>query len=174
MTDPPGPNAPDGDGHDATPAPVPATAAWLGGLGVLPFATLSILSLIVAPDLRPAVIFALIGYGALILSFLGGVHWGLAVARFGTMTEPRSRNIRLGLSVAPSLTGWLCLLLPPVLGLGALTASFLAMLAVDLAAVQRCDAPVWYGRLRLPLTLVVAALLLLAFATLLAPGLTGR
>lgn len=52
---------------------------------------------------------ALIGYGAVILSFLGAVHWGLAL-QTSQMSKMQARNV-YGWSVVPALLGWLALLM---------------------------------------------------------------
>ena len=61
-------------------AAVPAMAAWLGGLGALPFVGLAVAVVGLEGPARAVVVQALLGYGAVILSFLGGIHWGLAIA----------------------------------------------------------------------------------------------
>ena len=57
---------------------VPRTAAWLGVLGVIPFAAGSFLLLLDTHGHSLVASYLLIAYGAVILSFLGAVHWGLA------------------------------------------------------------------------------------------------
>ena len=52
-------------------------------------------------------------YGASILSFLGGVRWGLTLSE-GTTQPPDWHN--LGYSVTPSLVAWLGLLAPHSVG----------------------------------------------------------
>jgi NAD(P)-dependent dehydrogenase (short-subunit alcohol dehydrogenase family) len=64
----------------------------------------------------------LLAYGASILSFLGGIQWGLAVARPGGA----GLAVRLALSVVPSLAAWLALLLPVRPGLLVRAASLAA------------------------------------------------
>jgi hypothetical protein len=58
---------------------VPSAAAWLGGLGIIPFAGLSLATPFANDVLKGQLSFALMAYGAIILSFLGGNHWGLAI-----------------------------------------------------------------------------------------------
>jgi len=53
---------------------VPQPAGWLGGLGVAPFLGLSVAMHFVDDTHRVLVAHALLTYGAVILSFLGGVH----------------------------------------------------------------------------------------------------
>ncbi len=135
---------------------IPGAALWLGPLGLIPF-----LAGALAPWLLPAerlaeAELALIGYGAVILSFLGGVHWGLAA--------PAGRPLQLGLSVVPSLVGWLALLVASLQAFGPalwlLAGAFVALLPGDLLAADRGLAPDWYPRLRVPLTVIVVASLI--------------
>lgn len=64
---------------------IPSPAFWLGWAGVLPFAALSALTLIdsgAATGIgQGAVLQALITYGMIIMSFMGGVQWGLEMTR---------------------------------------------------------------------------------------------
>ena len=64
---------------------VPSAAAWLGGLGIIPFVGISLATPFAADVLKGPLSFALMTYGAIILSFLGGVHWGLAI---GAVRQP--------------------------------------------------------------------------------------
>ncbi|MGE0484424.1 MAG: DUF3429 domain-containing protein [Gammaproteobacteria bacterium] len=140
---------------------MPAVAAWLGGLGALPFVALALLMAVGPAGFATSAAPALVAYGAVILSFLGGIQWGLAVAvpRAGAALRPA----RLVVSVLPSLVGWIALLLPtPAAAMVVLAVAFLAVLVVDTRAWQRGETPPWYPRLRWPLTLVVGACLLLA------------
>lgn len=147
-------------------AAIPAPAVWLGAAGVVPFAAAVLVLVLPAAGLSVVstslAATALSAYGAVILSFLGGVHWGAAV------TDPLQPGltVRLSLSVLPSLLGWLALLLPHGLALLVLASGFLAMLAVDLHAARLSEVPAWYPRLRIPLTLVVTSLILIGAAFL--------
>ncbi len=141
-------------------AKVPLSAAWLGGLGALPFIGLAgaMPFLVGAP--RNLAAEALIAYGATILSFLGGIHWGLAIAPQGDARRARL-PVRLILSVVPSLAAWAALLVENTTGLFVLAAAIAAMLWVDLRATRAGEAPPWYPTLRIPLTCIVVAALLL-------------
>ncbi|MCS6891044.1 MAG: DUF3429 domain-containing protein [Rhodovarius sp.] len=98
--------------------------------------------------------FPLAAYGATILSFLGAVHWGLALA------EPeRAARERLGFGVVPSLWAWLALLLPVPLALPVLAAGILATAGAETLAAQRGLLPGAYLRLRWVLSVVAAAAL---------------
>ncbi|MCQ4162366.1 DUF3429 domain-containing protein [Roseomonas sp. GC11] len=134
---------------------VPPAASWLGGAGLLPFLTLAVASLMPGESGALAAT-ALLAYGAAILSFLGGIRWGLAMAR----AESGALWAELSLSVLPSLLAWVALLLPRPAGL--------LLLAVSLAGQWLLDsrttlAPGWYPRLRLPLSLGAIAALLVGY-----------
>jgi hypothetical protein len=114
---------------------------------------------LVAGDLKPFLAQALLAYGAIILSFLGGVHWGLAIGS----TAPAAAaalKVRLILSVIPSLVAWAAWLVPAAGGLFMLAAAIVLMLIVDIRATRAWEAPAWYPKLRIPLSCAVAASLL--------------
>jgi Protein of unknown function (DUF3429) len=134
---------------------VPAPAAVLGLAGVIPFAAGALGSF------RPGALgalatAALLAYGAVILSFLGGIHWGLAIGQH----DPSYR--RLGVGVVPSLVGWVALLLGGAAGLLPLAAAFAAVLGLDIQLTREGMAPAWFPRLRSALTAAVVLCLLVA------------
>jgi len=143
----------------AVKAPVPTSAAWLGALGLVPFAALAALLPFVSADLKTDVAYSLLAYGATILSFLGGVHWGLAIGSTARAAAA-DLKVRLTLSVVPSLVAWAALLVPLRSGLFMLAAAIALMLVVDIRATRAGEAPAWYPRLRIPLSCAVAAALL--------------
>jgi hypothetical protein len=142
---------------------VPSAATWLGGLGIIPFVGLSLATPFASDVLKAQLSFALLAYGAIILSFLGGIHWGLAIA-----AVPQSDNTlwrRIALSILPSLVAWVALLTSSSIGFLVLAAAFVAMLVVDIRASRMHEAPAWYPKLRWPLSCgAVAALLLGTFS----------
>lgn len=140
---------------DALRKDVPQAAFVLGFLGAVPFVGLAGLSA-VDGALGTWALVALLAYGAIILSFMGGVHWGWAMAA----DEPSFT--RLGVSVLPSLLGWAGFLLGGSLGFLALAVGFAALLWLDLQAIAEGRAAEWYRRLRWPLTLIVVASLFVA------------
>jgi hypothetical protein len=129
----------------------PKAARLLGWGGVIPFVALALASLTAAPEAAPL----LLGYGAIILSFMGAVWWGVAMAR--GETGPRLYAI----SVLPALAAFAALLVPVGIGLWVLVAGFAALLLFDLAQVGKGVAPLWYGALRAKLTACVLLSLLL-------------
>jgi hypothetical protein len=91
---------------------VPPAAVWLGAFGVIPFALLAGAGFVLPSPTKEQVAFALAAYGAVILSFLGGIHWGLAIAESGRARRNGASSSRLTVSVVPALVGWCALLLP--------------------------------------------------------------
>lgn len=142
-------------------------ATLLGNLGLLPFFVLALLAWPWSGTAAGRMQFALAAYAAVILSFLGAVHWGLALANPG-LNKSQSWNA-LGGGVIPSLLGWLAVLM---LLFGVPAIVVFAVLIVDLILVRVMDGlllpmyatPVapWYLALRTRLTLVAAACLLIA------------
>src|ERR1700678_2441350 len=91
---------------------LPPTAVALGVAGLAPLLLCAIAALAV-PDPRSAAwMAALLGYGAVALGLLGGVHWGLVLR--APEAGPRDR-LRLALGVLPALIGWAALLVTLVL-----------------------------------------------------------
>ena len=135
---------------------VPPPAAWLGAAGLLPFAALALV-LLVGHDVHAGPVReGLAGYGAVILSFLGGCRWGFAAAGLGG--GPGWAG--LGLSVIPALFAWPVLYLADPARLVLLAAGFAVQLLADILLTRRGGAPAWWPRLRWPLSAgAVAALL---------------
>ena len=140
---------------------VPTSAAWLGSLGALPFVGLAGMMPLSTGDFHILISHALAAYGATILSFLGGVHWGLAIASRSSADEG-ALPARLTLSVLPPLIGWAALVVGSTYGLLILAVATGMMLWVDIRATRIGHAPLWYRKLRIPLTCVVVAALLFA------------
>jgi hypothetical protein len=151
------------------PRAIPRAALVLGIVGALPFMGCAIQVAFGWP-LQPRMIgpalYALNIYGAIILAFMGGVQWGLAVARSDSgwlaygLSEGGAREY--GVSVLPAFVAFAGLWFAPPQGLWLLAAGFIALLIYDLWTVLLREAPPWYGRLRIGLTAVVVACLVLA------------
>ncbi|MEO0496470.1 MAG: DUF3429 domain-containing protein [Pseudomonadota bacterium] len=101
---------------------------------------------------------ALVGYGATILAFLGGIRWGVAIATEtdgtdGIRTRPRSDGrVVLALSVLPSLAGWLTLLMPAFTAIMVLIFCFVLQWVWDSLSVRSGSLPKWFGSLRSVIT----------------------
>ncbi|TDH63966.1 DUF3429 domain-containing protein [Dankookia rubra] len=134
--------------------PLPRPTLWLGLAGLLPFLGSALLAWTAPAEWRGVALYALAAYGAVILSFLGAVHWGLALR--APATEAAATAPRLGLGVLPSLVGWVALLLPPLPGLSLLALGILGTAAVETAAAGRGLVPPAYLQLRWILSLGAA------------------
>ena len=107
---------------------VPRAAVWLGFAGAVPFVGLALMSFASGwPGLLA--LSALAAYAVAILSFMGGVQWGMAMDR-------DSSPVRLAASVVPALVAWAGFLLGGRPGLWLLAAAFAGLLAYDLHTVR--------------------------------------
>ena len=132
-----------------TSARVPPAANRLAFAGLLPFVLGAALMWLVRADAHPYVAGALSGYAAVIISFLGGIHWGLAFA------QPRPPVTLFAWGVVPSLVAWLAVVLPPYAGLVVHGAMLVACYLVDRRVYPRHGAAHWLT-LRFRLTVVAA------------------
>ena len=137
--------------------------AWfLTFAGAVPFAGLTLTLFIgETAQVRVPTIAALVTYSAVVLSFLGGIEWGLAL-REEVGTE-RTRAMALGLSTVPSLAAWAVLWLPSThWQLGTALGIFIVTWAADQWLSSQGLLPTWFVDLRSAITAVVAAILGLA------------
>ncbi|MND39363.1 hypothetical protein D3C80_300770 [compost metagenome] len=100
----------------------------------------------------------MVGYGAVILSFVGALHWGFAM----TLQDlpAKQRQERLVWSVIPALIGWVSTLLPVPVGCLVLTFGFVGHLWQDRKLAQAV--PGWYLPMRVHLTAVASLCLLVS------------
>ena len=99
-----------------------------------------------------------LAHGMVILSFLGGVHWGAALLG-GSMDETGIRKA-LSWGVTPSLIAWSATLFGGF-GFAVLMAGFVAALQVDKQMYPAYGMPDWLLILRKKLTIVVVLSLIL-------------
>lgn len=135
---------------------IPAPALVLGGTGLIPFVAATLLLLLGPVAWEGTAVAALQGYAAVILSFVGAVHWGLALG----VTDQEHRQRLWYWSVVPALLAWVALLLPALPAVGLLLCGFGAQYAADRSACRLGLLPVWYQRLRRGLTATVMLCLL--------------
>ena len=109
-------------------------------------------------------------YGAIVLSFMGGIHWGVALML--AQLEAREQTIldRLTGSVVPAILAWMAVIPDFIYGnfavatvwrFGLLLAAFVYLLEADNRSVFLGVLPAWYGPLRQKLTFFLAMILLL-------------
>lgn len=118
-----------------------------------------------ASSVRVPAIASLVTYCAVILSFLGGIEWGLAIK--DETGNDATRVSALGLSVVPSLAGWAVLWLPgPKWQVGTALAIFVGVWAADQWMAGRGLLPTWFVDLRTAVSGLVAATLAVALFAL--------
>lgn len=138
------------------PASPPTVVGWLGYGGLIPFAALAAAS-VVSPKHLAWWSPALLSYGAVILSFVGALHWGFAM---GLRELPAAqRSALFAWSVVPSLLAWPALLVGGAVGSALLIAGFAAHFVQDLRLAGKAALPAWYLPLRLRLTVTACACL---------------
>lgn len=147
------------DVRDDQEAAMPAITLWLGVGGLAPFLVLAV-ALVAGASLPliggdAAIRAALMVYAVAILSFHGGVRWGIAMGYSDGKLAVRDFVI----AVIPAIVGWAAALLPATAGLWAMTLAFVLLGLMDYGLACRTVAPEWYGRLRLALTGVVSVAL---------------
>ncbi|RDW57051.1 DUF3429 domain-containing protein [Aspergillus mulundensis] len=152
---------------------VPKDALYLGMAGVIPYLATSLETVYLAYEVNRAhatgdgLIFSgqsaemmlhmlehvQVGYGAVILSFLGAVHWGLEWAGYGG----RSGYRRYAAGVIAPAVAWPTLLLPVEHALITQFLAFTFLYYNDARLSVKGLAPKWYSMYRFVLTFIVGA-----------------
>jgi hypothetical protein len=131
----------------------------LAGAAILAGLTLALFS--GESRIRIPAITALITLAAVILSYLGGIEGGIALAE--ERSSEKSRAFALCLSVVPALAAWGILWLPTTQWqVGAALALFIAVWAADLWLARQGLIPAWFVDLRTAVTAAVCVILALA------------
>ncbi len=140
------------------PAPqthIPMGALAWGWAGVIPFVALTAAIILASLSWKLIATTILVPYGAIILTFMGGVHWGVVMNRSQTGALLYSSGIM------PSLFAVGSILVPSLFAIPLLIAGFIVLLIYDLWLVRTAILPKWYGQLRIQLTAAVVACLLI-------------
>lgn len=132
-------------------------ALELAYAGLLPFVIGAALIWIVRADAQRHAGAALSAYAALILSFLGGIHWG-----FGMLSGNRD-PARFRWAVVPSLVAWIAVLMPASAALVIHAVMLVACYLVDRKVYPNHGAAAWLT-LRFRLTVVASLSCFLAAA----------
>ncbi|WP_089658755.1 DUF3429 domain-containing protein [Franzmannia pantelleriensis] len=125
----------------------------LGAAGLLPFAMTLTMAWVAPSDWQAWAVSAFLFYSAVILSFLGGVQWGVAMSL--DAPEDAAFAARMLRSMLPSLIAWPALLLSDLAATVILLAGYLLIHAYESQPVSRARLPGWYRSLRRSLTLCV-------------------
>ena len=146
---------------------IPSSVAWLGYGGLLPFVGLAAGCF---TDAAYGALFqvALVLYGAVILSFVGALHWAFAMTLPGLSAAKRRECFVW--SVVPALLAWVAATLIAVPAQGRvlsmfygfavaaalLIVGFVANYVQDVRLARVAALPLWYLPLRLRLTTVAS------------------
>ena len=135
----------------------------LGAAGLLPFLAGALIGLGTREPLASQSVTALLFYGAVILSFLGGVHWGFVLGERPVGLAASRGSQRLVGGVLPALLGWAALLLgivaPAYAGLPVLIVGFIGLVVAEQRWRREGLVPAGYMALRWGLTVVVVLVL---------------
>ncbi len=118
-------------------SPHPA-ALRLGTLALVPFVLGAGLVWAVRADVHPYVAAALSGYAAVVVAFLGGVHWG-----FGFVSGRAPDTPLFVWGVIPALVAWVAVVMQPYAGLVLHGATLVACYLVDRRVYPRHGAAAW-------------------------------
>ena len=105
--------------------PLPLPARRLAYAGLLPFVVGTLLIWVVNEQALSYVALGLSAYAALIISFLGGIHWGVGFA------QARPPALLFSWGVVPSLLAWVAVMMPAHAGLVLSGAMLVACYLVD-------------------------------------------
>ncbi|MCC7281174.1 MAG: DUF3429 domain-containing protein [Acetobacteraceae bacterium] len=139
--------------------PLPPLGRGLCLVAALPFVAGALIVFLTEGWPRNLALMVLAGYGGVILSFLGAVHWGFAMAA----AEPAAEKARLIGGVLPALLAWPCVTAaPPSLSCLALAGGMALVLAAEEIALRRGWTPLAYQRKRRLLALLACPSLVAA------------
>lgn len=130
---------------------MPTSVRVLGYGGLIPFVGLAILANF---EVSHGMLYrgALLLYGAVILSFVGAIHWGVAMTAIDL--NDHDRRVAYVWSVIPALMAWAIYILSPVAAVFVLVLGFLLQFWRDTTFGRKIVWPVWYLPLRTRLTIV--------------------
>lgn len=137
---------------------MPFAALLLGLIGLIPFIGCGLAAIGPQTGASDPWLTALIGYAAVVLSFVGGVHWGLVLRE----SEPRMRGARIALAVVPLLFGWAALAAATTaywIALLILIAGYILAIAAEQQGSRQGMLPQRYLWLRWTFTIVAVAML---------------
>jgi len=136
-----------------TPATIRRLAWILSAAGLLPFIGHALFAWVAPGSEAAGLMRSQAHYAASILTFVGAVHWGMAL----TGGEASGAGVRLVWSVIPAIYAWVITLYPPAVAVPGLFFGLLVALAVDLALYRGQPALRWFMQLRLVISLAAVA-----------------
>jgi hypothetical protein len=142
-------------------------AHQLGFAGLVPFVIMALACWVVGADVLPSFVTGQQVFSIVILSFLGGIHWGATMVS-GEMSAEQTKRA-LSWSVVPTMIACLGTMFGPF-DLAVLMAGFVASYQVDKRLYKWYKLADWFIRLRFILTCIVVAAL---FITMVAANTRG-
>lgn len=139
---------------------IPRAPLLLGAAGLIPFVALALMLWALPVGYTGTAVKWLLAYSAIILGFLGALHWGVALVH--PEMGPAERGLLMGWSVVPALVAWIALALPPLAATLVMLLTFIIQLIADHVLVRHFPVTPWFLHLRNRLTLVVVVCLALA------------
>ena len=140
----------------ATSSAPPRCAVRLGYAGLVPFVALALGLRFLPFEAREFCVFAMAAYAATIASFLGAIHWGLAMRQTPTVLINQSADVAPFVwGVVPSLVAWFALLSSPAIALLILGVLLWVCYAVDRSVYPKFSLQTWLP-MRLRLTVVAS------------------
>jgi hypothetical protein len=125
----------------------------LGYAGLAPFMILTLLLWLVDAELHPFIALAMAGYGAVIVSFLGGIHWGIGFRK--AITSHNAPPVHFVWGVVAPLLAWVAVMMPAFAGLPLLGFVLIGCYVMDYRTWPAAGLGGWL-RFRLHLTVVAS------------------
>lgn len=139
---------------------MPTIAIPLGLLALVPFIWFGLAAVSSVPETAARSIVALMDYAALILTFAGGVHWGLGLA-----PDALRPSIRFAAGMAPLIVAWIALIFGqwtgPLTALSVLVLGYLLAIVVEHRASQMGLIPQRYLWLRWGMSAVALVMMVI-------------
>lgn len=141
---------------------VPRLAWLLAVTGVLILGVMTAFLFSSETHVRIPAIGALVTFAAVVISYIGGIEFGLALREEGS--DQRTRALAMSMSALPSLASWGVFWLPsPQQQIGAAIGLFVMMWVADLYLARRGLIPSWFVDLRTAVTVIAVVILGVAF-----------
>ncbi|WAC74936.1 DUF3429 domain-containing protein [Roseateles sp. SL47] len=123
--------------NERTVVPANPIGLRLGYAGLFPFLLGAVLAWLVRDDAHFYTILGLTNYAAVVVSFLGAIHWGLAFRQAVPSPSPYVWG------VVPSLMAWVASMMPPNAGLVVHGVMLIVCYVVDRRLYPALGASAW-------------------------------
>ena len=141
-----------------------------GYAGAVPFLVLAGLAFYFTDAPEEVLIFvvqAQVGYAAIILSFLGGIHWPFSLQPRGKRSQGKMYGKQMSNAMLPSIFGFMALILAlsgmADIALFCCVGLFWMVYVIDQIFLSQSDFPEGYSAFRLNITLIVTIALLATY-----------